>query len=132
VQDGKKLCAGITFNTESELNAYLDNLDAEFPSFCESPRKKYSGYWYYIDVTRKGSISDYIDMTAVCELYCALGVERLDFEIINELTTAPLLNLLDGTIPFDYGNPKSAEEYVVTGLLLGYPVESTTALLLEY
>jgi hypothetical protein len=131
VQEGKKLCAGITFNAEHELAAYLDGLNDEYPRFCEPPRKNHTGYWYYVDVTRKGCIGDYIDIAAVCELYPALGIQRLDFGKISELAAAPMLHLLDGTVPFDYGNPKSDEEYVVTGLLLGYLVESTAALLLE-
>jgi hypothetical protein len=135
VQDGKKLCAGLSFNTENELTAYLDRFNDSFPRFCKPPKKNGAGtgYWHYVDVTRQGLISDYIDMAAVQELYDAFGdiFKRLQFDKINELAAAPMIHLLDGTIPFDYGNPKTAEEYVITGLLLGYPIESTAALLLE-
>jgi hypothetical protein len=130
VQDGKKLCAGITFNSETKVTAYLESLSDEYLYFRRPVIRNGPYSWYNVDITRKGSINSYIDIAAVCELYRALGVERLDFEKINELAAAPTLHLLDGTIPFDYGNPKSAEEYAVTGLLLGYPVESTAALLL--
>jgi hypothetical protein len=131
VQDGKKLCAGTTFNSESEATAYLVSQSAEYLYFRRPVIRNGPIRWYNVDLTRQGCIGDYIDIAAVRELYPALGIERLDFGKISELAAAPMLHLLDGTIPFDYGNPKSAEEYVVTGLLLGYPLESTAALLLE-
>ena len=42
-----------------------------------------------------------------------------------------MIHLLDGTVDFDYANPMDNEQYAVSGLLLGYPIESTAALLLE-
>jgi len=131
VQDGKKLCAGITFNNEDELRAYVDGLNSEYPYFCSPKQKNYSGYWYYVDVTRQGSIADYIDMTAVRDIYSALGIDFLDFGVVDDLAAQPMLHLLDGTVQFDYGNPKGGEQYIVNGLLLGYPLESTAALLTE-
>jgi hypothetical protein len=41
---------------------------------------------------------------------------------------APMLDLINGEA-FDYGNPRRPEDLLITGLLLGYPLESTAWLL---
>ena len=61
--------------------------------------------------------------------YSEIGIGRLTFKTIRDYADIPMIRLLDGTISFDYANPKTAEQYVTTGLLLGYPLESTAALL---
>jgi hypothetical protein len=60
-----------------------------------------------------------------------LGVDFLDFGKIGVYAKTPMIRLLDGTADFDYGNPKGNEQWAVTGLLLGYPIESSAARLLE-
>jgi hypothetical protein len=131
VQEGKKLCAGITTTDETAFHAYLDNLSGEYPHFCPPPTHGWQCTNYHIDVTRKGCIGDYIDLGAVRETYLALEIDFLDFKIISEYANKPMIHLLDGTVDFDYVNPKSDEQCAVTGLLLGYPLESTAALLRE-
>jgi len=131
VQEDKKLCAGIVMNSESEHREFLDDLDVEYPRFCPPVRHNGPYSFYYIDVTRKGCINDYIDMDAVRETYAVLGIEFLNFDLINEYASKQMIHLLDGTVDFDYANPKNDEEYVITGLLLGYPLESTASLLTE-
>ena len=129
VQESKKLCAGITVNSEAELQLYLNSLSDEYPYFCPPPMLNGAGtfYYYYVDVTRKGCISDYIDMNAVRKTYDALGIDRLNFDAVCEYANMPMISLLDGTAGFDYANPKNDIQYVITGLLLGYPLESTAA-----
>jgi len=133
VQEGKKLCAGITLvNDESAAKAYVDGLGDEYPHFCPQTTHNGPSYsFYHIDVTRQGSIADYIGMIAVREMYASLGIDFLDFGVIDGLASEPMIHLIDGTVPFDYVNPESDEQYVITGLLLGYPLESTAALLTE-
>jgi hypothetical protein len=130
VQEGKKLCAGITMDSNDELEAYINNLSDEYPRFCAPPMRNGPNTFYYVDVTRKGSISDYIDINAVQETYAALGIDSLDFGKIRGYANKQMIHLLDGTAVFDYGKPKDREQAVVTGLLLGYPLESTAAFLL--
>lgn len=43
----------------------------------------------------------------------------------------PTRPLLDFLTDWDYANPKSASDFVLTGLLLGYPIESTFHLLVK-
>jgi len=132
VQTGKKLCAGITItNDKQRINEYIDSLNDEYPYFCPPDTHNGSYTFYHIDVTRKGSIDDYIDMETVQKMYETLGIGFLDFNEINEYARQQMIYLLDGTVDFDYANPQGDEQLVVNGLLLGYPLESTAALLGE-
>jgi len=130
VQEGKKLCAGITItNDEQAVNDLANSLGGEYPYF--RPPNTHNGPYtfYHIDVTRKGSISDYIDMQAVKKTYEALDLLKfLDFNEIEKYASKPMISLLDGTVDFDYCHPNGDEQLVITGLLLGYPLESTAAL----
>jgi len=130
VQEGKKLCAGITFDSADKVNEYLSGLSDEYlhcvgKTIHNGPRSSYN-----FDVVRKGCISDYIDIEAVKGTYLALNVDFLDFAVIQNYVDMPMVQLLDSTSGFDYANPGSRENYIATGLLLGYPLESTAALLL--
>lgn len=131
VQEGKKLCAGITLPDENAVKGYIANLSGDYPHFCPPPMRNGPHTFYHIDVTRKGCIADYICMADVRQAYSALGIDSLDFGVISEYTAARMIHLMDGTVPFDYANPEGNEQFVVTGLLLGYPLESTAALLLQ-
>jgi len=131
VQEGKKLCAGIVMNDENKYRAFLDNLGGEYPCFCPPVRHNGPYTFYHVDVTRQGRITDYIDMKAARETYSALRIDFLNFDIITEYAEKQMIHLLDGTAAFDYANPANNEQLAVTGLLLGYPLESTAALLLE-
>ena len=132
VQEGKKLCAGITItDDEQAMQDYIKSLGSEYPYFCPPTTHNGPYTFYHIDVTRQGSISDYIDMDAVRKTYSAMGIDLLDFDEIKTFTSQQMLHLLDGTVEFDYCNSCGDEQLVVTGLLLGYPLESTAALLCE-
>jgi len=129
VQDEKKLCSGISFHDEVALKSYMSNLSAEYPYFSHSTRYSGQSALYHIDVTRKGCIGDYLDIDAVQETYAELGITNLNFEEINKYIEIPMIQLLDGTAGFDYANPNSGIQFVTNGLLLGYPIESTAAIL---
>ena len=62
-------------------------------------------------------------------MYDALGIDLLNFDAVCEYAYMPMISLLDGTAGFDYANPKNDAQYVITGLLLGYPLESTASCL---
>jgi len=132
VQEGKKLCAGITVtNDEQAFCAYRDSLGEDYLYFCRTPTHNGPYTFYHIDVTRRGCISDYIDVDEVKTLYEELGVDFLDFGKISGYAQMPMIQLLDGTADFDYANTQTDEQWAVAGLLLGYPVESSAARLLE-
>jgi hypothetical protein len=129
VQERKKLCAGITFNNEGDLTNYIGGLPGEYPYFCRPPMLNGARtfYYHYIDVVRKGAVADYIDDAAVFCVYGKLGITNFNRERLFDLLRTPMIRLIGGA--FDYANPKTPEELITTGLLLGYPLESTAWLL---
>lgn len=56
-----------------------------------------------------------------------LGITNFNRERLSGLLRTPMIQLISGA--FDYANPKTPEELITTGLLLGYPLESTAWLL---
>ena len=131
VQEGRKLCSGMIMYDEIVAKNYIESLSDEYLHFCSPPTHNGPQTRYHIDVTRKGSIDDYIEMESVQRTYSALELDFLDFGYIRRYASEQMIHLLDGTIPFDYANPVGSEQHVVTGLLLGYPLESTAAILTE-
>ncbi|MCG7380050.1 hypothetical protein MH215_23940 [Paenibacillus sp. ACRSA] len=91
-------------------------------------------FQYEIGVAIKGKMKDHFDMnklTASYQLFSKkLGYDLLskkDEDIILSYEDVDLAWLLEG---FDYGDPgKKNHARVLTGLILGYPIESTVALL---
>lgn len=82
-------------------------------------------------ICRTGRIADYIDLNEVFELYESLG------HPLPEDTKKEIRSLCDiemkqyGTVqaPFEYARATTATQLAVTGLLLGYPIESTVSIL---
>lgn len=92
------------------------------------------GRGYLTHICRKGSLADYYDLAAVREHYSRLGVVLTDNEWIDVLLHCSLELSTFGTVdaPFDYVHASTAVELIVTGLLLGYPLESTASLIEEW
>jgi hypothetical protein len=129
VQNGRKLCSGITFDNENSLTEYINHLNNEYPYYCPPPMLNgaHTFYYHYIDVVREGAIRDYIDGDSVFRTYDKLGIRNFDKEIVSRYMGTTMLELVSGKL--DYSNPKTPEELIATGLLLGYPLESTAWLL---
>ena len=90
-------------------------------------------YQHKIGVANKGKVSDHFDLNQLIESY-RLFSERLGFELLTKEEENLILNHNDLELSsflngFDHANPKKRHEYVLTGLILGYPIESTVALL---
>jgi len=128
VQKGKKLVSGIYFSSQKELDDYKENLSDEYVHFCRPPMTNGPHTTYYIDVARDGTISGFINTDEVMRIYEKLGVANFDKKLLSELFTLPLHDFINGET-FDYGQPHRAEEFIITGLMLGYPIESTAWLL---
>ena len=156
VQCGKKLFAGISFSTyddagfiqnqlerfgrrfltEDEARAMIEDLKENLPSDClmlqEEPDRKHSmGKTIFADICKKGLIADYIDIDSVFAAYSRLGVHiAADAAIqIQELCRVPIERYAGKSAPYKYFDAKGGVELVVTGLLLGYPLESTAWLI---
>lgn len=130
VQEGTKLCAGITFHSGDEAGQYVCSLPDGYNYHMSLAWSNGPYEFHPVDVFREGAIQDYIDMSLVEQTYQCLGFDDvIDFDEVGELCRAPIKELLDGTRHFDYSNADTVEDLVVAGLLLGYPLESTASLL---
>ena len=152
VQNDKKLYAGICFSiakeemyssqalppcfyTEGEVAERVEAMTEGLPGDCvlgvEGPDsdRLYSTL-RYIYICKTGAIQDYIDVDDVVSVYGRFGINLDDSHIyrIKELCSVEISSFADNT-RMDYGNPNSVAEWVATGLLLGYPIETTASIL---
>jgi len=152
VQKGKKLYAGIAFSiakkdafpdkifpqgfyTEVEVSEIIENLSKNLPSDCilgsEHPdSERYLDVLRYFYICKIGTILDYIDMYDVFTAYERFGVilNKTYQNRIKKLCSIPI-NSFASEEHMDYANPKSVAEWIVTGLLLGFPIETTVSIL---
>jgi len=129
VQDGTKLCAGIHFRTQEELDDYKSALSDKYVYYCRPPMVNGSRTVFYIDVAREGAVHDFISPDDVMNVYSLLGIKNFNNKLLSEFLALPLYDCVSSKT-FDYGSPRSPEEFILTGLMLGYPLE-TTAWLIE-
>lgn len=75
---------------------------------------------------QKGKLKDLFDLDSLQKDYLNyLGYKAIDFKKIEDKT-------LDECITsFDYNNPEDDEELIITGLVFGYPIESTVSIIQE-
>ncbi len=151
VQQGKKLFAGITYNIfdedgtrkqgnlaghdkpgEADVETIIQKLQTELPDDCLLLRRDADsafngGKYRYIDICKKGTITDYINLEEVFAAYERLGV-TMDSGIRERITGHCSESIEGLTAHFEYWNA-TGHMLVVTGLLLGYPIETTASLL---
>lgn len=127
VQRGHKLFAQIVHHRNDEISGSPEVV------VDSRPHGRIPAY-VTTHICRKGSLADYYDLAAVREHYSRLGVILTDNEWIDVLLHCSLELSTFGTVdaPFDYVNASTAVELIVTGLLLGYPLESTASLIEEW
>lgn len=89
---------------------------------------------YEIGVANQGKVKDHFDLDKLLESYRIFS-EKLGYDLLSKEEEGKILKyndldlsyFLDG---YDYGDPwKKSHNHVLTGLILGYPIESTVALL---
>ena len=136
VQKELKLVAGISIDIddENEIQAKLDEVretldlskeDVTFENVINNDPHK----WMNIVIARKGSLSDFYDMKEIIQAYLRQGVE-IDEAGLDDYFKVELGELFSGKYRgFDYGALRSDIEFVVCGLGLGYPIESTAWLI---
>lgn len=125
VQEGKKLAATI----------YPESGDAYMQAIAEAGDTYYcypyhvQEYEYMLFFSRKGRLSDYFDMDEILAVYESCDVcldrEKMQDYFGRELSWFGNEDLC----PIELHNCLGEEELAVTGLLFGYPVESTVALI---
>ena len=88
----------------------------------------------YTFICREGTIADYLDLKGVFEFYEKLGVflpPALKAEV-TELCGIEIKRYGGKEPPYLFYRSNTDAELVTTGLLLGYPIESTASILCGY
>ena len=127
VQNGLKTTAIVLhFSPHSRQWQRYKRRLACLPDSCNFKQSETGGFYVY----HKGSIDSLFDMGKIQYIYDTHGIEGLNWERIYSLSKLDIACFGDyRTEPFNPYCPRTKEQYVVNGLLLGYPVESTIALL---
>lgn len=119
VQAGKKPSATVYLEPSSkEGRKLMENL----PSTCGAA--PYSGN--IIFVYRKGCLSDFFDFDEIQSIYQDHGCYGVDWEKVKSYFSMPLEDFgYQEKCGFDLQSGGNTEQTIITGLVLGYPVEST-------
>lgn len=125
VQNGKKIAATVYPDTASDYMAILAEAGDEY--YCYPYHSE--EYRYMLYISRKGKLSDYFDLEYLLCVYRDSGV-NLDSETMWFYFDQELFWFGNEELcPIELHNCIGQEELAVTGLLFGYPVESTIALI---
>lgn len=153
VQQGKKLFADIVFTmydedwakecypahnltTQKDIEAIIEKIKSELPPDCTfgvSPndQQRYRCKLRGAFICKNGTISDFIDVAQILLAYeqLGIGISNADSRHIWSFCQIPLVDFSGEDAPFDIFNAQGGVELTVTGLLLGYPIESTAWLI---
>lgn len=96
------------------------------PDFCGCGLWGETGYYVYT----KGPLDTLFDMEKIRHIYEMHGLGNLNWDEIFEGSKLDIASFNDYSNPYLHvPSPYTKEQYVLNGLVLGYPVESTIALL---
>jgi|UPI00041DD0DE hypothetical protein len=88
-----------------------------------------------VAIANSGKLKDNFDLNSLIESYRLMSIEvgwnLLTKEDESRLLSKGNCNLSDFLVDWDYANPKSNYDLALTGLLLGFPIESTVAIMIE-
>lgn len=82
-------------------------------------------------LVKEGCVSDYLDVDAIIENYYDLGLWKLSEDQLQHLKDMAnedmscYITKNHNRYNYDFINPEGLIEFIFTGMLLGYPVEST-------
>lgn len=123
VQEGKKTAATVYLEPYSEKGKALKRT---LPNDCDA--RPYGKSMIY--VFHKGCLSDFFDYDQIKAIYEKHGGYSLDWDIIKEFFQKDLSFFRkEEKCGFSLQSGGNKEQTIITGLLLGYPVESTIAFL---
>ena len=119
VQNGKKTCATLYLSANEKEGK---ELIASLP--CDCAAMPYGDRMIY--VYHRGKLSDFFDFDRIKAIYVRNGKTSIDWDRVYYLFNLPLEYFGDKQIcGFSLQNAARGEELLITGLILGYPVEST-------
>lgn len=126
VQNGTKLFASIVHTDDVSFEATDDVV-------VDTRKHGWLKDHSYTHISRKGCLSDYYDLDAVFAHYSRLGIYLTgwDKDEIREFCQVELSVFGTDDRPMDYLNNTEISHIIVTGLLLGYPLETTTSIIEE-
>lgn len=83
-----------------------------------------------IVLAKSGCVADYIDIDKILEEYDRFGIllDEYDINEIMHLAHYPMVEYANrgmNKFQYDFANPDTVGELIFTGMLLGYPLEST-------
>lgn len=124
VQDGKKPVADISATALPEI------LPAPDYDVWYDPVATTNGPYTYhhMLIARRGCLSDFFNLQEIVAAYARQGVRAKKDEIQRYFST-PLIDLFQDKF---WVNPQTDTELIVTGLGLGYPIESTASIICGY
>jgi len=145
VQEGKKLYAGRYQHLKSSYFPNFPSIEEALQEFqeivnalpdgvtagIEESHGRDTDRFLYTFISREGKIADYFDLKNVFEFYKKLGL-AFPQDIVNQVKALCSIEIKafgGKTPPFIYYQPNTTAELITTGLLLGYPLESTASLL---
>ena len=136
VQEGKKLYAGCckhldTSECMNKARADLETLRRSLPDYCTAGEELVRNENFFLFfICRRGRLQDFYDLDMVFSDYSALGVHLSGQDCLEIRRNCEIeLAQFGSGVPFDYANPSTLSDVITTGLLLGYPLESTASLL---
>lgn len=143
VQNGKKLYAGRTQTlkgpyypnnpTKKEALQRFQEFSKTLPAnvFADIEEIFDTEEYLHTFICRKGTISDFFNLDYVFEFYKALGVELSTSikQTVRDLCKKEIKSFGGSTPPYIYFNATTQAELITTGLLLGYPIESTASII---
>lgn len=146
VQKGLKLFAGRATSlkhpyapnnpTLEEAHQEFEALKSSLPAGCfaDIASEQISQNYFYTFICRTGRIADYIDLEMVFQFYEKLGcaIPASERREVEHLCDYEISRFGTSQSPFDYARAFSDAELITTGLLLGYPIESTVSILQGY
>lgn len=143
VQNGLKLFAGISHSLKHiytpdyptreealrQFRIFKDSLPADI--FADVEDQQSGSAYLNTFICRIGSISDYINLDTVFEFYEKLGhyVSASEKKEVEHLCACEMKLYGTDRAPFSYSQAGTTAEFITTGLLLGYPIESTVSVL---
>lgn len=125
VQSGTKTAAIAYVSHPDEYKKLLQTLpdNCHAVPYCSTLENMTTAYVY-----RDGTLNDLFGFEKVKRIYMLHGIYNIDWGRVEELFSQPLAYFADvDKCGIDLQDAQGDENLIVTGLLLGYPVESTVA-----
>lgn len=148
VQEGRKLYAGRAERVRSSYFPNLPSMDEAIQKFqkvvdglpagvtagMEGGGREDMEDILHTFICREGKIADYFDLNDVFEFYGKLGLNFPQYVVahVKSLCGIEIKTFGGDKPPFIYYQADTPVELITTGLLLGYPLESTASILCGY